>query len=305
MKNFYLIWLDWRIDAFRINEKSASMFRSIVSKFVDDAEGQTGIVRSEEDFLRELPKATHVICWEFKKEWFALAPHMKLLATPAAGRELVPSYEEMLRGIVKVHGEFHGPIMAETVVAFMFAHARGLYAAYDFQREGVLWARGEMSRYCRMVAGTKAAVLGYGKIGKVIGEKLTALGVRVVGFNRGNMADFHEELKTSDWLIVALPSDTGTDNIVDAKALACLPENAVVINIGRGNAIDEAALAHALSNREIEAAFLDVFRNEPLTRESPLSGNLPGLYRMPHASAFTEEYLSMFFRELDAKGCLA
>ncbi len=305
MENSYLIWLDWPIDAFRINERSEAEFKRIVSKYVKQVESQVVVVRSEKAFLDALPYATHVVCWDFKKEWLPKAVLMKLLATPAAGRELVPTYEEMPCGVKKFHGAFHGPVMSETVIAFMFAYARGLYAAYDFQREGVLWARGEMSRYCRMVEGSKAVILGYGRIGKIIGAKLSALGVDVAGFGRKNIAMLREELQGADWLIVALPSDTGTDDIVDAAVLACLPRSAVVINIGRGNAIDEAALATALEKREIEAAFLDVFKNEPLTGSSPLAEDLPGLYRMPHASAFTEEYLPMFFREVDSHGLWA
>ncbi len=305
MENLYLIWLDWPIDAFRINSKSANEFKRIASKYVEDVDACVVVVHSEEEFLKELPRATHVVCWDFKKEWFDFAKRIKLLATPAAGRELVPTNYEMPLGVKKVHGEFHGTIMAETVIAFMFAFARGLYAAYDFQREGVLWARGEMSQYCKMVAGSKATILGYGRIGKIIGEKLNALGVEIVGIGRSNVNRLCDELRSSDWLIVALPSDTGTDNIVNAQVLKCLPKNAVVINVGRGNAIDETALAQALEKREIAAAFLDVFKNEPLCMNSPLAEDLPGLYRMPHASAFTEEYLPMFFRELDHKGVLA
>jgi phosphoglycerate dehydrogenase-like enzyme len=152
------------------------------------------------------------------------------------------------------------------------------------------------------VAGTNAVILGYGKIGKATGEKLEALGVNVTGVTRKDIADLPKYLKSAHWLVVALPSDTGTDNIIDAKMIAKLPRNAVIINVGRGNSIDEEALAEALLKKKIAAAFLDVFKEEPLSETSPLSSNIPGLFRMPHVSAFAPEYIPLFFEEMAVKG---
>ncbi len=297
--NKYLVWLNWPIGAFKLNARS----RAVLAGFLP-AGATLAVARGERAFLRELSTATHAICWNFKKEWFARAPKLRVLATPAAGRELLPSDAEMPSGVVRVNGAFHGTIMSETVLACMFAHARGLYRAYDFQRAGALWPRGEMSPFCSLVAGTHAVILGYGKIGRAIGARLEALGVSVTGIRRGNVQDLVPSLKTADWLIVALPSDTGTDDIVGRRALAALPRRAVLVNVGRGNAVDERALADALRRRRLAGAYLDVFKDEPLTASSPLAENLPGLVRLPHMSAFAPEYLPLFFRELADGGWL-
>lgn len=295
--NSFLLWLNWPVGAFRLNARTLACFRALVC-------GEVRAVRSERAFLRALPEATHAVVWEFRKEWFARAKRLRVLATPGAGRELLPTDAEMPPGVVRVNGAFHGQIMSETVLAFMFAHARGLYAAYDFQRAGALWPRGEMSPFCSRVAGTRAVILGYGKIGHVIGAKLESLGVEVVGIRRANFAELKPSLRTADWLIVVLPSDTGTDNIVDAGVLRCMKRSAALINVGRGNAVDERALAAALRARRIAAAYLDVFAREPLTADAPLAGNLPGLVRLPHASALAPDYLELFFKELSENGWL-
>lgn len=295
--NRYLLWLNWPVGAFRLNARTLACFRAL-------AKGVVRVVRSERAFLRELPEATHAIVWEFKREWFARARRLRVLATPGAGRELLPRDEALPSGVVRVNGAFHGAIMSETVLAFMFAHARGLYAAYDFQRAGVLWPRGEMSPFCSRVAGTCAVILGYGKIGRVIGAKLEALGVEVVGIRRGNFAELKPSLRRADWLIVVLPGDTGTDNLVDAGVLRCMKRSAVLINVGRGNAVDERALAAALRARRLAAACLDVFACEPLTAASPLADDVPGLVRLPHASALAPDYLELFFHELAENGWL-
>ena len=194
--------------------------------------------------------------------------------------------------------------MGETVVACIFAHARGLYAAAGFQRRGVLWPRVEMTPFCSLVAGTKAVILGYGHVGRAIGAKLEALGVEVKGIARRNIGELGESLREADWLVMALPGDTGTDDLIDAAMLRRMKRTAVIVNVGRGNAIDEKALASVLKSRRIAGAYLDVFKREPLDSSSPLAENLPGLVRLPHASAFAPEYLPMFFREMAAAGWL-
>ena len=299
MKSFHLIWLDWPERPFRIDAGGVALYRRLARG------GEVKVVRSERAFLGFLPKATHAVCWEFRKEWFEYAPKLRVLATPGAGRELLPSDDELPSGVRKFHGEFHGAIMSETVIAYMLAWCRGIYPAYAWQKSGKaadLWRRVEMGERCSMLSGTKAVILGYGKIGHAIGEKLRALGVSFRGIRRRNAADLPDVVKDADWLICVLPSDTGTDRIVDAKLLRRMKRSSVLINVGRGNAVDERALAAVLNRRQIAAAFLDVFAKEPLDASSPLAGDLPGLFRFPHSSAFSPDYLARFFTELSSRG---
>ena len=301
MKNRYLIWLNWPERPFRLSAADLRIFRSL-------ARGcEIKAVCSERAFLRELPSATHAVCWEFRREWFACAAKLRVLATPGAGRELLPTEDELPAGVRKFHGEFHGAIMSETVIAYMLAWCRGLYQAYGWQRSGDvadLWRRVALGERCFTLSGTKAVILGYGRIGHAIGAKLEALGVAVKGVRRRNADALPSAVADADWLICVLPSDTGTDNIVGAKLLRRMKRSSVLINVGRGNAVDERALASALKSRRIAAAFIDVFKREPLTSASPLAADLPGLFRFPHASAFSPDYLARFFRELAACGAL-
>ena len=292
--NVYLVYLEWPEKCFRISPEALAVLRGLVPK------GSRIVrARTEKAFLRALPSATHVITWPFKEEWFKLAPKLKVLATPSAGRELVP-----LKGPkgVRIHfGGFHGPAMAESVLAMMLAWCRGVVAG---ERLGH-WPKVALSERCYRLAGTRAVILGYGKIGHAIGDRLAAFGVEIVGIRRHNISSLRAEAKKADWLICVLPSDTGTDDIVDAKLVAALPKRCVVVNVGRGNAIDEAALASALKRGRIAAALLDVWKKEPLPEDSPLGrDDVPNLVRMPHAAAFYPEYVADAFRELAAEGLL-
>ena len=269
--------------------------------------------RTKATFLKALPEAQVALTWAFRQEWFERAPLLRRIATPAAGRDfflLTPPPQVKVR-----YSTFHGPVMAETVVGLMLAFNRGLFTAYERQLRGELWPR-EALFDLRLLSGTHAVILGFGHIGGMIGSMLKPFGVRVTGvrrtaptrkpawFRKGDsivpVARLEEVLCRADHLIVVLPSDTGTDRLLDERRLALLPKHAVVYNVGRGNCIDEAALAAALQRGALRGACMDVFEQEPLTADSPLARNLPGLVRLPHASAFTETYIDRFLDEVIA-----
>jgi len=111
--------------------------------------------------------------------------------------------------------------------------------------------------------------------------------------------DLPEVLARADHVACILPGDTGTDRLIGPGAFAHLKPGAFVYNLGRGNAIDLRALADALASGHVAGAYLDVFPEEPLPRDSPL-WNTPNLHILPHASAVCSEYLDLYFDELAA-----
>jgi len=315
-----LVWLEWPERCFRAEARELRLLRSLVSPGTE-----VESARSERAFLRALPRATSVVTWHFRKEWYALAPRLRLVATPSAGRELV-AWRDAPEGVAVHFGGFHGAIISETVAGFVLAWAHGFFRpelrAADADgappwREA--WPRAAIGGACSLVAGTRAVVAGYGRIGRAIGAKLEALGVEVKGISRGNAAELDAAARSADWFVMALPGDTGTDGFLSKRLIAKLPRRCVVVNIGRGNAVDEAALVDALRRGRIAGAYLDVFRDEPgplnsnnpTIRQSNSSpdilgtdpGKLPSnLVKTPHSSAFCGEYLGMCFRELADEG---
>ena len=310
--NTYLLWLEWPEKCFRVDAEALRYLRTVVPK------GSRVLrTRSEAAFLRALPKATHAITWNFKSEWFAKAPNLKVLATPAAGQEFVPTKGP--KG-VKIHfGHYHGQIMSESVLGFMLCWAKGFFAVRQAPRSCKDWPRTWLSGRCTDVAGTTAVIVGYGNVGRAIGAKLAALGVDACGLTRHGVFHNTQTLKHSntqtllreaDWLILALPSTTGTDDFLNAKLIRKLPRKCVVINVGRGNAIDEKALYKALKTKRLAGAYLDVRKHEPSATVLEAPGYVKGLADlsnciiMPHASAFSPRYLIHCFEELKDDGCL-
>jgi len=301
--NCYVVYLEWPEKCFRMDAKALAALKGLVP-----AGSRIIRAKSEAAFLRALPKATHALVWYFREEWFARASRLKVLATPSAGHELLPTKGP--KGVFIHFGHFHGDIMAESAVAFIMAWARGF-----FLKPTSIWPRAWMSERVYDVHGSKAVIVGYGHVGRAIGRKLEALGVEVFGYSRHLKiapAVLRAKLREADWLVMALPGDTGTDRFLDGRFIAKLPRRCVIVNVGRGTTVDERALFAALRSHRLAGAYLDVRTTEPYRRFGvpggtaglPPTPKLDNLVLLPHASAFSQMYLYQFFAELSDDGCL-
>ena len=310
--SLYLVWLEWPEKCFRMDAETLRHLQRIVGE-----KGRVVRVRSERAFLKALPQATHALVWNFKEEWFAKAPRLKVLATPAAGQEFVPTKGP--KGVNIHFGHYHGMLIAESVLGFMLCWAKGFFAVRNAPAACRDWPRTWLSDKCYSVGGTKAVIFGYGNVGRAIGQELEKLHVQVTGITRHGLyrgvsklssENADRFLREADWLILALPSTTGTDNVLDAALIRKLPRKCVVINVGRGNAVDEKALYRALKTKRLAGAYLDVRKHEPSATvlESPgyvpELADLPNCIVTPHSAAFDAKYLHLFLMELVRDRCL-
>jgi len=294
-----VVWLEQEIRAFSLQAEQLARLRG-------RHPGLDFCVTSDQpSFLRELKDASAALVWQFPAGWYGLGPKLELVATPAAGREkLDPDPSGRVRS---VHGHFHGKIMAESLLAMMLFFSRRLDLALTAQRDR-RYTRQPYSA-TRRLAGQRALIVGYGALGRECARLLKAIGLYVMGVKRRADVDpapadavfalpsLHELLPTTDHLVLTLPGDTGTDHLIGARELALLPPSAGLYNLGRGNAVDEQALASALDAGRLAHAFLDVFEHEPLPADSPLWAT-PRLAISPHASAISSEYLELWLDEL-------
>lgn len=147
----------------------------------------------------------------------------------------------------------------------------------------------------RSIYGCRAALLGTGDIGQETARRLRGFcPARIVGVNRsgGNPDGLFDEVFTidrldevlpeTDLIILSLPGTPQTRNLLDAARLGELPDGAIIVNVGRGNSIDEAALERELRAGRLSAA-LDVFGTEPLPPDATL-WDCPNLLITPHSA---------------------
>jgi phosphoglycerate dehydrogenase-like enzyme len=99
--------------------------------------------------------------------------------------------------------------------------------------------------------------------------------------------DWQQVLPKTDWLVLACPLTPQTRQLVNAEALALLPPGAHLVNVARGEVVDEPALVAALQSGRLGGAFLDVFAHEPLPFDSPL-WDMPQVMVTPHAAGHSD-----------------
>jgi phosphoglycerate dehydrogenase-like enzyme len=224
------------------------------------------------------------------------APSLRWLQTFNAGVDH-PIFAEMLqRGIrlTTAAGTTAVPIAQSAITALLML-ARGFPSWLRAQREH-RWAhvRGGPGLPPDL-AGQTICVLGLGSIGAEIARLAQALGLKVIGIRRSPRRDgdpVDEILPPSElanvlprcqWLAIACPLTAETRKLIDADKLARLPAGARVLNVGRGEIVDEPALVAALRSGHLGGAYLDVFEKEPLPADSPL-WDMPDVICTPHNS---------------------
>ena len=154
----------------------------------------------------------------------------------------------------------------------------------------------------RELFGSKALLLGVGAIGSLIAERLAPFGVEVTKVRRTPGPDvlapdqWRAKLGEFDWVILAVPATPETDGLIGAAELAAMKSDAVLVNIARGQVVDQDALIAALKANQIHSAFLDVTTPEPLPAEHPL-WDLPNAHVTMHLSGRAQD--KMFIRSVE------
>jgi phosphoglycerate dehydrogenase-like enzyme len=236
---------------------------------------------------------------DFSRQFFSAvrkAPRLKWLHVFNVGVDH-PIYHEMLARGVRLttsSGSTAEPI-AHTAIAGMLMLARN-FPHWVAAQHNHAWAPMRGADVPRDLRGQTALVLGLGQIGREFARLARALGLKVIGVRRSTTptesvvdethppARLAELLPRSDWLVIACPLTNETRGLISAAMLARLPHGARVINVARGEIIDQPALIAALRSGHLGGAYLDVFEPEPLPADSPL-WDLPNVLITPHNSS--------------------
>lgn len=195
------------------------------------------------------------------------------------------------KGAALTTGHGQAISIAEYVLAGVLDHYQG-----QAERRAEQAARRWTRRPFREIAGTTWLVVGFGAIGQAVAERAKAFGARIVGVRRSGaehplaermapLSETRAALPEADVVVLATPLNDETRNLADGAFFAAMKPRSVLVNVGRGGLVDEAALLAALDKGVPEHAVLDVFQTEPLPEDSPIWGH-PRVSLTPHASAF-------------------
>lgn len=251
----------------------------------------------------ELRDAEVIFTISLRPEQFAGTQNLRWIHAPTAAVHQFMFPELINSNVVLTNStEVHGPVVAEHVIALIFALAKKIRQAALLQEKKVwgqqaIWNQGQR---LREVGGATLGLIGVGSIGRRVAQMASTLGMRVIAVRehveRGTPPGVEEVfcpkeldklLRQSDFVVVAAPLLSATEGLMNAERFAVMKPDAFLINVGRGRLVDECALVDALRGRRIGGAALDVFEQEPLPSDSPL-WDLDNLVITPHTAGLTD-----------------
>ncbi|MGR3714020.1 MAG: 2-hydroxyacid dehydrogenase [Shimia sp.] len=187
------------------------------------------------------------------------------------------------------------PGMTRGMVEFVVGHVMRHHLGMDLHIKGQdgVWR----DHVPPLAQDRRVTVLGLGELGLACAQGLAGMGFPVTGWSRRQKSangitclsgdnGLATALSTADALVLLLPKTPATENLLNHERLAQMPKGAFIVNPGRGELIDDAALLAALDTGHIAHATLDVFRNEPLPKENPFWAH-PSVTVTPHIASET------------------
>jgi len=254
-----------------------------------------------EEYLRD---SEVIFTLSLRPEQFALCQKLRWIHSPTAAVHQFQFPQLIESDVVLTNStEVHGPVVAEHVIALIFALAKKIPQAAILQQKHV-WGQEPMwiqRPHMREVAGATLGLIGVGSIGRRVAQMASALGMRVIAVRehveKGSpegvekvfaASQIDDLVRQSDYVVLAAPLIAATEKLINAERLAVMKPEACLINVGRGPLVDESALLDALRARRIGGAALDVFDREPLPADSSL-WDLDNLLITPHTAGLTEK----------------
>lgn len=230
--------------------------------------------------------------WMDTSPFFAKAAKLRWIQTLSAGVEKVfPSVSQSDVLLTSARG-IHGIPVSEHVLAMMLSFTRGLHVNARHQ-EKKLWQRTPVDELYEKTVG----IIGLGSIGRDVAKKCKAMNMRVVAAKQFmteelfidlllSPQEIDQLLEMSDYVVLAVPLTPATDNLLNAERIGKMKKTAFLVNISRGQVVNETALINALQTGCIRGAGLDVFETEPLPPDHPL-WNFTNVIITPHVAALS------------------
>jgi phosphoglycerate dehydrogenase-like enzyme len=273
-------------------------------------ETNIAVGNSVEAFERLAADATVIFSWslagQLLRDVFAMCPKVRWVHSRSAGLDGVLFPELAVSPVPLTNGR---GVFSQSLGEFALGAI--LYFAKDFRRMNRNQEAGRWEPFDIVeIVGQTVGILGYGDIGRAVATRVRAMGMRVLAIKRRGpspgVADplVHqvfpaagriEMLAQSDYVVVAAPLTDETRGMIGERELQSMKRDAVVINLGRGPVIDEAALVRALTEKRIKGAALDVFDTEPLPAGHIFYG-LENVLLSPHCADHTPDWMEQGMR---------
>lgn len=228
-----------------------------------------------------------------------LSPALRYVATLSVGYDHINTKVAQELGIGVLHTpDVLSDACSEIAMMLMLNACRRGYEADRLVRSGSWTGWSPTQLLGTGLKGKRVMIFGMGRIGREIATRAQAFGMEIHYHNRNRLppgqeagaiyhADLDKALQIADVFVIAVPGSLQLKGIINAERIAHLPPRAVIVNISRGELVDDDALIQALTTGRIFAAGLDVFANEP--NVDPRYRKLNNVFLSPHLGSATQE----------------
>lgn len=264
------------------------------------------------DVLGDLAEAQVIVSMAFTAAMAAAAPRLRLLQVPGAGTDRVDT-AALPPGVLLANAFGHEDGIADYTIGAMIALSR------DFARLDAALRQGRWESQWKIGAdapplwpelgGRTLGLLGFGHIGAAVARRAAAFGMRIVATARsprpappgiawiGGPDRLEEVLREADHLVITVPLEPATRGLLDSRRLGLMKPGAILVNVARGEVVEQVALFEALKARRIAAAALDVWYHYPTAPAPTMPADLPfqdlpNVLMTPHASGWTDGMLA-------------
>lgn len=243
------------------------------------------------------------------KNFFEASKNLKCVGLASTGYDHIDIEEASRRGVyvfglppenkkINVYKSGNFISTAEHTILLMLAAAGNFYQAVGSLKQG-RWEKSSLVG--TELNGKTLGIIGLGRIGKLVGERASGLGMKIIAYDpylsSEQAAEHNAKLvslamlcKKADVITIHAPQTPQTINLVDKKCFALMKPGVIIVNAARASIIYEDALLKNLKNGRVRSAALDVFKNEPISYPSELMG-MPNVIATPHIGGSTEEAL--------------
>ena len=287
------------------NPEKFKKLESILKSELTQTDGLEFIhIPTDESLYKVIPELDILTTYDITDKAFEYATErLKWIHFGAAGIEhsLFPAILKSNTIITNASGIHAGPV-SEFVMGMILYFAKQFKGCEQFIRDKK-WTQWELAKKTIQLKGKTVGIVGFGSIGKAVAKKAKAFDMKVIATRRLQKKVEHKKtvddliplsqlgylLESSDFVVIACPLTTQTKGMIGKNELSKMQKSALIINVARGEIIDESALTVALQNNSIAGAALDVFEKEPILENNPLF-ELDNVFLSPHISGNFPEY---------------